>query len=64
MDSDSGIRFYKRKRVGLFMFGVGVIKDYDVLQRLHTNYRVSLMLGPYEFTIEKTFDIKTNKGDK
>ena len=64
MDSDRSIWFYKQKHIQLFLFGMGVIKEHDKLQRLYTYHRVFIIVGPYEFGIMKRSDIKTNKGDK
>ena len=56
------MRFYSMRRRGVFILGVGVIKEYDLLQRYYLYHRVLVVVGPYEFGIEKKCYI--NKGDK
>ena len=56
------MRFYSMRRRGVFILGVGAIKQYDILERYYFYYRVLVVVGPYEFGIEKKCYI--NKEDK
>ena len=58
------MRFYHRKLRDVLLIGFGVSRDTDRLQRLYICRRVFIIVGPYEFGIEKKSDMKTNKGGK
>ena len=58
------MRFYTMRRRGIFLLCVGVVKESDVLQRYYFYQRVFIIVGPYEFGIEKKYYMTAEKGGR